>query len=85
MLTIAAPFPPPGIDLTGYSFIAVSCCGRLLIFASVWSWELRVYDLGVHAELANDAGEDFPRFTLDDDDHLIDLDMEERHALRFIG
>ena len=74
-----------GLDMTGYQVLAVSTCERFLVFSALDADDYRVFDQLVGAELANDGPDaDFPRFMLDGDD-LVDLDLDERLVLRFVG
>ncbi len=67
------------LDVTGYSLLGSADAGRLLVFSSNTSHNVRVYDLSARSELAN-SDPDFPRFTVEGD-HLTDLDMQERFEL----
>ena len=74
----------PDSDLTGYEPLAVSVDSRLLVFSSINSWRLRVYDLQAGAELVNDD-DTTERFWLDDDEQLVDSDLGTVTPLRFVG
>ena len=75
---------PENSDLTGYEPLAVSVDSRLLVFSSINSWRLRVYDLQAGAELVNDD-DTTERFWLDDDEQLVDSDLGTVTPLRFVG
>ena len=72
----------PVVDLRGYGLLGTADTGRLLVFREENGPDIRVYNLPVGAELANDDP-DFPRFVIENN-HLIDLDMEERFEMRFV-
>ena len=71
------------VNLDGYRLIGVADGDQYLVFSHLWSWQIRVYDQIAGYELPSDDDE-FPRFVIEDD-HLIDLDLETQHPIRFTG
>ena len=74
------------VNLDGYRLIGVAEGDRYLVFSHLWSWKIRVYDQIAGYELPSDDvhADEFPRFVIEGD-HLIDLDLKTKHAIRFTG